>query len=790
MPLSPSPHGAGPLLPTNRTITLLLTVDGRLRHLIAAGPQDRDLPIAAGTPIQELAPFSSEAPHTPSDWVGVLDALRAMPTRTIAFDLTVPGPTPDGAIAQRRVAAIPVTDADAALEAVVVRFGIASEQGGLPDPDEERFRFLAETVPHMLWMARMDGTVEYYSPSWLAFTGMTLDELKADGYFGAIHPDDLGLMDAGEYVEQDFQLRPFRMRRYDGEYRWMEIHSNPVRDAEGQVLRIVGSTTDITERVVAEQHRRALADQLEAAVAVSRLGRVATNHRDDTVELDERAMDILGISRAPRSRAELKELFPPIHPDDRAALERAYNDLQTGASPELDVEFRVGRPTPDGGTEERWLSFRVRRQYEDGEVVGSVGVVGDVTHRHVENAAMLRAQKREALGTLAGGIAHDFNNVISAILSNAMVAETEIASGVSPAESLSEIRRGAERAADVVRRLLGFSRDGTRRHESFDVADVAREACALLQPTLPPEVTLHPPSGAAPPIVGSSSELHQVLVNLIANAGDAAGGRGGHVHMEVDAIDRATATATLASDDPLAQLPPGRYVRFRVIDDGPGIPADALSRIFDPFFTTKGPGRGTGLGLTAALAIVRSHGGEISASNRARHQGAVFTVLIPAAGDEPAAPDKPVAFAAPVAFAEPTASTTPASAPAEPHVLFVDDDENIARLAERALPLHGCRVTVFTDSRVAMETLRADPGAFDAVITDLAMPGLTGLDVATQVRATRPELPVILSSGYLTLENRARAAATGVLEIIPKPCSIEELASTVHRVAGARDVRE
>lgn len=770
----PQPDGA-PHLPTNRTITLLVEASGRLRHVISGGPQDEHLPLHQGTKLEEIAPYVAYAPAGRVGWDTVFEALHEHPSQTVTFDLTVPQSTPDGALVQRLVTVIPIADGSGQLDSVVVRFGIASEQGGLPDPDEERFRFLAETVPHMLWMARMDGTVEYYSPSWLAFTGMTLDELKTEGYFSSIHPDDLSLMNPEAYVDHQYHLPPFRMRRYDGVYRWMEINTNPVLGPDGQVLRIVGSTTDITERIEAEEHRRALSGQLDAATALSRLGRFASDQRKGTVQVDDRTVEILGLAQTPTTPDEFAELFPAVHADDRDRLIAAYAALRAGETPEMDVEFRISRARPDGGSEERWISMRLRQQLdEEGELVGGVGVVGDVTDRRAEHAALLRAQKREALGTLAGGIAHDFNNVISAILSNAMVAETEIAAGISPEESLSEIRRGAERAADVVRRLLGFSREDSRQHESFDISEVAREACSLLRPTLPRGVRLTPPTGAAPAVIGSSSELHQVLVNLIANAADAAADGGGSVIVSVDAVDREQATAPLSSEDPLGQLPDGAYVRLQVTDDGPGIAEGALPRIFDPFFTTKEPGKGTGLGLAAALSIVRAHGGEISAANLPGRQGALFTVLLPVASTDLSRG----------ASATPPAAVASSGKPGnEPQVLFIDDDQNIARLAERALPLHGCRVTTFTDPRDALAALRGR--RFDAVITDLAMPELTGIEVADAARAIDPTIPVILSSGYLTPENRAQAMTSGVAEIIPKPCSIEELASAVHRLTGA-----
>lgn len=773
-------------LPTNRTLTLLLDAGGRLRRLIHGGPQDVEIDVRAGEHIENIAPFTLAERGRQLHWSTVLADLRERTSEVMTYAITIPEQAPGGAHVERMITAIPIADVRGELDAIVIRVGIAREDGSIPAPGEERFRFLAETVPHMLWMARMDGTVEYYSPSWLAFTGKSMEELDHEGYFGSVHPDDQAMLQPERYVERGFQMPTFRVRRHDGVYRWVEVHSTPVFDADGRPLRVVGSTTDVTDRIEAEQHRRALSDQLEAATTLSGLGRFASDRRADTVQIDARAIEILGLPGTPTTSAEFNEMFPPVHPDDRPRLEAAYAELLDGANAEMDAEFRVQRPTSSGGSEERWIFMRLRRQVdEDGAIIGGVGVVGDVTDRRAEQAAMLRSQKREALGTLAGGIAHDFNNVISAILSNAMVAQTEIAAGLSPDESLSEIQRGAERAADIVRRLLGFSREAPREESLFEVAAVAREACSLLRPTVPAGVTIAPPMGVAPAVLGSSSELHQVLVNLVTNAADAAADGGGTVRVEVDAVDREVAISALTPGDPLAQLPPGRYIRVRVTDDGPGIADDVLPRIFDPFFTTKDAGKGTGLGLAAALSIVRGHGGELSAANLPGRRGAAFTMLLPVATAGPSqthpTPDQDAAG---------PASPLPTRSADAPRVLFVDDDATIARLAERALPLHGCRVLVFTRPEEALAALANPSQQFDVVVTDLAMPGMNGLELAAAVQATSPLTPVILSSGYLTPENRAQAIASGVVEIIPKPCSMEELAVAARRLSRAAASRD
>ncbi|MBJ7472504.1 MAG: response regulator, partial [Solirubrobacteraceae bacterium] len=515
---------------------------------------------------------------------------------------------------------------------------------------------------------------------------------------------------------------------------------------------------------------------LRAALEVAGMGRFELDLVSGVITGDARMEQVLGPSSigGPPVRT-LGEALALVHPDDqelvRTRLEAALN-----AGTDLRLEFRMLRAKADG-PDIRWLSFLGRVEHEDAVPVRLFGVVGDVTDRRSEDAARLRSQKREAIGTLAGGIAHDFNNIISAIWSNASVAQTEMRAGVSPETSISEIMRGAERAADVVRRLLSFSREEEPVRVPFDLGEVAREACELVRPTLDANVTLHSPRPRRlPEVHGSSGQLHQVVVNLVGNAGHAAADGGGQIWVTVDTIE--VGATGPASSDAAPVLPAGRYVRMRVRDDGPGIAPEVMPRIFDPFFTTKAAGEGTGLGLAASQAIIRSHGGDITAETLPGNAGAVFTVVLPAGEAD-----------APSATAEHASTDDTPSSAALPHVLFVDDDPALAKLAARALPLHGCAVTAFTDAAAGLSALRADPAGFDALVVDLAMPGMNGLDLLQAARDVRPDLALILSSGYLTPANQALAEQLGVSAVLHKPCSVGAIAAAVRDLTATKTDR-
>lgn len=445
-----------------------------------------------------------------------------------------------------------------------------------------------------------------------------------------------------------------------------------------------------------------------------------------------------------------------IHPDDldRLAIERDAARARPEGG-QASFSFRLRRH--DG--EYRWMEAYIELiRDDDNNPIQAFGAMIDVTERRRAEEARLRSQKRELVGTLLGGVAHDFNNVISAILSNAALARREFAGGLGAETSLIEIERGASRAADLVRRVLLHGRDVPESRGPVDVSAVVVEACDLLRSGLPRNLHLRLEiDEALPPIVGNSTQIHQIVINLITNARQAIGDGGG-----VITVSAATEEAPIGEAD-------HAVVVLRVTDDGPGMPHDVLERAFDPYFTTKPVGEGSGLGLAAVQTIVRDHGGVVDVTTS---PGAGTTVAI----GLPIAPQDTTS-------GEPELAAPDANAAPDRPLMFVDDEAPLVKLAERALPVDGLTPVGFTDPVDARSAFDAEPARWSALVTDLSMPGLDGLSLIEHVRTRRPDLPIVLTSGYLRPHDRARAAGLGVA-VVPKPCSMADLASAVRAAAG------
>jgi PAS domain S-box-containing protein len=449
-----------------------------------------------------------------------------------------------------------------------------------------------------------------------------------------------------------------------------------------------------------------------------------------------------------------------VHPDDSAQLAARWN-AATASGNNFLCEHRLRRR--DGIY--RWFSARASPQRdENGHVTRWFGATTDIEDQRHAQDAQLRSQKMEALGTLAGGIAHDFNNILLSISGNTGLALEDLSAGHPARASLLEIERASRRAADLVRRILAFSRKEEPRSETLYLQPVIEEALKLLRPTLPAQIQLraHFNTGV-PATICDATQVQQILMNLSTNAAHAIGERPGNIEIKLT-------TATITPEHSTDILRAGLYACLEVSDNGCGMTRQTRDRIFDPFFTTKP--NGTGLGLSVVHGIMKAHGGAVTAYSEPDH-GTSFKLYFPATGGAPV-------------NTVPAEPSKPAHASGQ-RVLYVDDDESLVMLTTRKLTRLGYTLTGKTDPRAALELFRQDPFAFDAVVSDLSMPGMPGFELAREMLALRADLPIIMTSGFVRPEDQQTAQQIGVLALILKPGTHDELGKALERALGSRD---
>ncbi len=421
------------------------------------------------------------------------------------------------------------------------------------------------------------------------------------------------------------------------------------------------------------------------------------------------------------------------------------------------------------------LRFEVQLRRKDGAVIdveasvtriaGTRRVlcfVRDVTERKRIERAHQHAQKLESLGTLAGGIAHDFNNILAAIQGNADLAAEDVGEDHPARESLTEIQKASTRASELVRRIMTFGRPQPTRREAVDLADVVGEVLKLLRSTLPTGIAFRTLfEHELPRVHADTSQVHEVVVNLTTNAAYAIGPRSGSITYQLGAVTLAEA------DCGRLNLLAGRYVRLTVSDSGAGMDEATMARIFDAFFTTKPVGEGTGLGLSMVYGIMQSHGGAVVVES-APGKGAHFHLYFPISNEAPASDAE-------------AAADESIPAPGK-RVLYVDDEEALVTLASRALVRLGHRVTGFHNPHSALAHFRAQSADFDIVVTDLSMPEMSGFDFARAVREIRPDMPIVMATGYIGAGDESAAQEQGIRELILKPTTMEQMAATLDRV--------
>ncbi|HET6764150.1 MAG TPA: PAS domain S-box protein, partial [Longimicrobiaceae bacterium] len=547
----------------------------------------------------------------------------------------------------------------------------------------------------------------------------------------------------------------------DGRPFWNRISLAPVRDDRGAVTHYIGVLNDVTARREAEEALRSREARFRSMLEYAH-DIVAVLDGDGSVTFASPAVErVLGYSRETLEGMELLHL---VHPDDLRAVQLALDDAVMRPGMPVWVELRLKHR--DGGW--RIMETVGTSLLHMPSVMGVVVNARDVSDRRAAEAALaesrmqfLQAQKMEAVGRLAGGVAHDFNNLLTAIRGNADLLLLSLEEGDPAREDVMEIRRASDRAAELTRQLLAFSRRQVMQPRVLNLNEVVNGVERMLRRLITGDVQLHARlDPALGDILADAGQLEQVLVNLAVNARDAMPG-GGQVEVETENVELDADTARR-----LPYVVPGPYVLLRVRDTGHGMDADTRERVFEPFFTTKEPGKGTGLGLSTVYGIVKQSGGYIWVDSEPG-AGTTFSIYLPRTGD----PAGVEAAAVPEAHAPPPA--------AGETVLVVDDEVAVRNLAGRILARAGYRVLEVDDGFEALR-IAGEGAPLHLLVTDLSMPRMGGRELARRLLALRPEVRVLFFSGTATEMEEAPGAA-----FLEKPFASQALLATVRDVLAA-----
>ena len=612
---------------------------------------------------------------------------------------------------------------------------------------ESNFKLLVENSrDFILFIRREDGRILEANTAASAAYGYSRDELLKLRVQDLREPNTIGLVpDQMAKADAEGILFETVHQRKDGTTFPVEVSSKGATINGMRALISVGR--DITERKRSEAELRRLATAIEQAAEMV----IITDKRAEIVYANPAFEKITGYSQMEVLGKNPQILKSGEH--DHGFYQNMWALLSAGET----WRGRFVNKKKNGSlyTEEATISPVLD---PSGNIINYVAVKRDITKEQALEQQYLEAQKMEAIGSLAGGIAHDFNNILAIILANAQILEFSGAISSESKETLNQIIIASKRARELVRQILAISRRGKQEKIIMNLKPIVKETIGLLRASLPATIRLEPHIAADTGMLfADPTQMQQVLMNLCTNAAHAMEKEGGVLKVTL------SNTSIGENDTPLEPgSPPGEYVKLTVSDTGHGMQPWILKRIFEPYFTTKETGKGTGLGLSVAHGIVKSHGGAVKVSSVVR-KGSVFEIYLPRVKGEATETDK---------FDMPLLTGTG-------RILFVDDEPALTLMGQKILGRLGYRVQTTNSSVEALEIFRSKPNEFDLVITDLTMPELTGLNLAKALLTIRPELPIVLCTGFSDRVNEEMLQSMGIRGLMLKPLTIHELAHSV-----------
>ncbi len=611
----------------------------------------------------------------------------------------------------------------------------------------------------------LEGCTTFVNPAGAEMLGYSVEELIGVPMHGTIHhtksnntpyPREECPMYASFEDGLVHHMENEVLWRKDGTSFPVEYTSMPIFKDQ-QLIGAVVTFRDITDRKLAE---KALLESEEQFRQLSEAipQQVWTALPDGTLDyVNQRITAYFGRTSEELLGQRWQEV---IHPEDLPeCLNRWTKARETGQS--YEVEFRLLRNEDQSY---RWhLGRALPILNEEGHVIKWFGTNTDMTEFKQLEHQLHQTQKMEAIGSLAAGIAHDFNNILMAIMGYTELARIHIRGKRRVQRNLEEILIASQRGKELVQQILTFSRQTEQQRQPLDIQIVVREVMKLLRATLPTTIDIQAHILGPPSIIlGNPIQIHQVIMNLCANAEHAMRETGGVLELSVDTVTVGANGLTEAPD-----LKPGVYLRLKVGDTGRGMSAETIQHIFNPFFTTKGIGEGTGMGLAVVHGIVSTHGGSITVKSELL-KGTTFTIYFPE-----------MEFMSPVESEEKLDQDLLMG---RGYILFVEDEEPLARLGQETLEGLGYEVMVRTSSVEALEAFRSDPSKFDAVITDQTMPNLTGEGLARELLQIRPDIPIILCTGFSHTMTPEKAQSLGIRAFLLKPLLIKDLGQALRKI--------
>lgn len=639
---------------------------------------------------------------------------------------------------------------------------------------EQRLSHAVAATQDGLWDWTIATGGMYYSPQWCQMLGYEQAEVppELDFFFPLVHPEDVA--DVKQAIDDHLagitaiKQGEIRLRLKSGEYRWFDDRGKVIEwDEAGQPTRMIGSIHDITSRKETEIALRESEERTRVIVQSAPDAVITMDCFGHIYDWNSQAEKIFGWHSSEVIGRLITDTIVPA--EKRGAYIQAYQEYVSAVDP--NESFELTTQTRDG--ERLKIDFRVISVSIHGEQQFSA-FIRDITElkyaekeREKLTEQLIQSQKMEAVGTLAGGIAHDFNNILAAIMGFTELAQMDANASANVKKSLQEILKASNRAKNLVSQILTVSRPQAHERKPTDLHAIVDEVIQMMRSTLPPSIEFSFNAGSEKGIIlADTTQIHQVLLNLCANAAHAIKPNSGRIEIRTILL-----SADQARSQTQAEIGVGPYLCLSVKDTGSGIDADTAKLIFDPFFTTKEPGEGTGLGLAIVNSIVKAHEGAIQVDSQPG-AGTSFHLYFPTNSSPTTEPA--------------TERPAPEFGKGE-RVMFVDDETALCHSTKSFLETVNYTVTTFTDPREALEKFLANPEIWDVVITDLSMPGMSGIMLADEILRQYPQTPILLASGHADTWTSEQVKSRGLFDLITKPYALAAFGETLQKALQSRE---